>query len=128
MQLDQPQQNISPRRVLSGIIALVVFFILITSVISVAGKYITMRGHIRDLKEQKQELQTKAMDLDAQNAYMDTEEGKEQALRDKYNVVKPGEGIVIVTTEEQPSEKTVSEKGISHVWHAILRGLGFEKE
>jgi cell division protein FtsB len=112
--------------VLGTLVAVIVAFLLLVSVISVAGKYFSIKAHNKDLQAEKIELQRKQENLKEMNDYLATPEGSEQALRDKFNVVKPGEGIIIVTppdTTPPPVKKT----GVMRWWDAVLRGLGIRK-
>lgn len=95
-----------PYKTLMGmVVAIVAFFILLTSVIDLSGKYMMTRKRTKEFQTQRGELQEKEAILVEQNAYFETEKGQKQLLREKYNVVHEGEELVIITThEEQPPE------------------------
>lgn len=120
----QSPQHLSAKRLLRALVAVIVVFLLLVSVINVAQKYFTIRAHNRDLIAQKNELQEKQLALKTTNEYLDSPAGKEQALRDKFNVVKPGEGIVIVTTADTDTLDGTDRSAVSRWWDAVLRGLG----
>ncbi len=125
-QFTEKHHHVSPRRLLGLVVALIVLFLLLTSVINIMQKYFTTRRHIRELTEERQELQQKQKALAKTNAYLATPDGTEQALREKYNVVKPGEGIVLIVDAE--ATKTPPETSrVTRWWHAILEGLGIRK-
>ena len=105
-------------------LAVVAAFLLLTSVIGVSGKYFGIRSHIETLEKEQTALQRKQDHLKSLNEYLATPEGQEQALRDKYNVVKPGEGMIIVTVPTATPETVVPKKGVSKWWDDILHGLG----
>lgn len=90
----------SYKSLIGMVIALVAFFVLLTSVIDLTGKYFMTRKRTRDFQNQKIELTEKEAILVEQNMYFETEEGQKQLLREKYNVVGPGEELVIITTHE----------------------------
>lgn len=118
-----PSSSLSPKRILGAITALIVVFLLLVSVINVAQKYFSIKTHIKDLEAEKTDLEQKQISLKITNDYLDTPEGREQALRDKFNVVKPGEGMIIVTpldTQEVPPQKSK----VLRWWDAVLRGVG----
>ena len=119
--------RISPKSLLGLIVALIVAFLLLLSVINVAGKYFGIRTHIKELTAEKAELEQKHEQFEAKNAYLKTDEGMEQVLREKYNVTKPGEGIVVVV-EPTPIVPPTPEHTGPKWWQAILRGLGFYKD
>ncbi len=116
-------QQLSAKRLLGALVALVVAFLLLISVINVAQKYFSIKTHNKDLQNEKLDLERKQMALKSTNDYLDTPEGREQALRDKFNVVKPGEGIVIVTPVEV-SQVPAPKSKVLRWWDAVLRGLG----
>ncbi len=122
------QKLTSPKRVLGAVVAVVVAFLLLASVVGLAEKYAAIRGRVRDLKDQQQQLTEKQEALRKANEYIGTKEGAERELRTKYNVIKPGEGMVIITTaaEEEAEEGRFSR--IGHWWDSLLRGLGIREE
>ncbi len=127
-QLPQSRQRLAPKKLLGAIIALIAVFLLASSVVTVATKYIGIRHHIKDLEEEQEALKAKHASLSKTNAYLATSDGEEQVLREKYNVVKPGEGmIVIVPTSDQEPETHTSSR-VSRWWTALWHGLGFGKE
>lgn len=129
MQFQQKQHSaLSTRWLIGALVALLVFFLLLTSVIGLAEKHFALKNRIKELRAEEVSLREKEASLKATNAFLQTPEGKEQALREKYNLVKPGEGMVIVTQDEA-SKQALEEKGfVSKWWEAIKRVLGFGKE
>lgn len=125
-QFIQKKQQFSYKRLLGALVALVVAFLLLASVINVAEKYIATRSHIRDLTLQQQTLLQKQDALAKTNAYIATPEGTEEILRQKYNVVKPGEGMIVI--DDTPPALPAPESKVARWWKAILAGLGIERE
>ena len=122
-------RQISYKTLLGTGVALVAFFVLLTSVIGLAEKYFAIKSRTKELKKQQTALVIKEQALMEQNAYLETDEGKSQVLRAKFNVVHPGEEMIVIVTPpelEQPPEKEQSR--IGHWWDAIVKGLGFRKE
>ncbi|GEM_PF-1099625 len=118
--------RISPKRILGTVIALVLFFLLLTSVIGLAQKYFAIRTRSKELAAQQVTLKAKQTDLANTNAYLATPEGTEQSLRERYDYVKPGEEMIVVTpdTNTLPAAPT----GVAHWWDELLRGLGIRKD
>lgn len=119
-------QSVSPKRILGTLVALVVFFLLLTSVIGLGQKYFTLKSRSGELKEEQAELSQKEKTLSETNAYLATPEGTEESLRQRYNYIKPGEQMIVITPDTSttpPPEKT----GIVHWWDELLQGLGIRK-
>jgi cell division protein FtsB len=114
--------------VLGALVALAVAVMLLASVIGLAEKYITIRKRVRDLKEEQARLEQKQEELAKTNAYIETREGEERELREKYNVIKPGEGMIVIT---EPSGEDMDDGPNTRVgrwWDSLLRGLGIRKD
>lgn len=125
----QFSHRLSYKVVLSTLLALGVFFLLLTSVIGLGQKYFTLRTRTKELKEEQQALIAKEQALTEQNAYLETIEGQAQLLRSKFNVVQPGEEIIVISNtledgeREEDVEVQIQEKK-SGFWHKILRAVG----
>ena len=124
-QFTQPKHTISPKRLLRASIALIVLFVLMNSVVSLAQKHIGIRRHIRDLAHEKEVLAQKYKDLERTNESLATDSGAERVLREKYNVVKPGEGVIVVV-EAPSAAKAERPSRVSRWWQAIVAGLGLD--
>jgi len=121
--------RISYKTLLGTGVALVAFFVLLTSVIGLAEKYFAIKGRTKELKKQQVTLIEKEQALMEQNAYLETPDGQAQVLRSKFNVVQPGEEMIIIMTPPEPVVPPEKEQSrIGHWWDAIVHGLGFKKE
>ncbi|HVY36249.1 MAG TPA: hypothetical protein VG982_03200, partial [Candidatus Paceibacterota bacterium] len=85
-----------------------------------------IRSRLRNLKEEHATLLQKQETLQKTNDYLSTPEGQEEALREKYNVVKPGEGVVVITTPPG-AENGDHTSRIAKWWDSLLHGLGVRK-
>lgn len=118
--------SISPKRILGSVVALIVFFLLLTSVIGLGQKYFTLKSRSKELSEEQSELTQKEKTLSETNAYLATPEGTEESLRERYNYIKPGEQIIVITPDPAASTPEPS-TGIVHWWQELLKGLGIRK-
>ncbi len=121
------QQSVSPKRILAMLASLVVFFLLLTSVIGLGEKYFALRARSKELAAQQVQLAAKQKELEQTNAYLDTPEGTEQVLRERYNYIKPGEQMIVITPDPSatpPPQPT----GVAHWWDELLQGLGLKKD
>lgn len=119
------QSRVSPKRILAFFSACVVVFFLTASVISIVTKYVRIRKTVRDLAAQEQLLKTKQQLLKEKNTFLSTEEGQEHAVREAFNMVRSGEGVIMVIPENMSSQQKPKEN--SSWWDTILRGVGLRK-
>lgn len=118
---------ISPRRILGLVIALGVLAILVSSVSNLYKKHRVIRAHINELKKDQEVLAQKYQTVSDLNQRIETTEGKEYILRDKYRMIRPGEGLIVVADE--PTTTVVEKKPIfRRFWDSILRGIGVKKD
>ena len=121
--------TVSGRRIVLFIAASVLFFILLSSVINLMKKYRDIRQKLSELQSEQATVAAKQAVLTQQNEFLTTPEGEERILRDKYDVVRPGEGVIIVTEPDDASQENSADHGswIGNVLRSILRGLGIDK-
>lgn len=113
----------STKTVLLFVIAIFVFFMMLSSVVQLTKKYLSIRSHISELKKDEVELKQKKEDLINSNLSLETPEGKEKVFRDSYRLVKPGEGIVVITKDAELDKEQESSSGIKRFWDSILRAF-----
>jgi hypothetical protein len=101
------------------IVLLGLFFVLCSSVISLGKKYIVLRKNIQSLKEAQSLLVDKKIKLEEKTALLKTPLGQEITIRDKYRVVKPNEGVVVITTPAAVSVE-VKKSRIVRFWDMIV--------
>ncbi len=118
------KRSFSARAILTWVVAVLLFLLLLSSVVNLFIKYRAMRAHIRELKDEQLHLQEKKASLTATNEFIATPEGKEQIFRDKYRLVKPGEGIIVITKEPEKSSVEAKKPALRRFWDSLLAGLG----
>lgn len=123
MQLSKPERIVSPRRVVGFIVAVAIFALLASSVVELYRKHRAIRLHISDLKNDKISLEQKYTSIRDLNDRIETVEGKEYVLRDKYRLVRPGEGLIVVTAPETTLDTTKA-PALQRFWHTLLRAIG----
>jgi hypothetical protein len=124
IQSDNKKSPISAKQILLAIVAVLLFALLLSSVFGLMNKYFAMRRHIRSLKQEKLALEQKKALVTNMNDYIDTKEGQERVFRDKYRLLKPGEGLIVVTNEEPISSPETRKPAIRRLWDSIKAGLG----
>lgn len=118
------KRSLSARAILTAIVAVILFLLMLSSVVNLFIKYRAMRAHIRELKEEQIHLQEKKVALTTTNEFIGTPEGKEQIYRDKYRLVKPGEGIIVITQEPESKIAEQKKPALRRFWDSLLAGLG----
>lgn len=116
-------RSYSTKTILLFVVAIFVFFMILSSVIQLTKKYLSIRNHISELKKEEIELRQKKENLAKSNLFLETPEGKEKVFRDSYRLIKKGEGIVVITKEPSSSSETGKISTIKRFWDSILRAL-----
>ena len=124
MQFSKQPYRISPRRIVGFVVAIAILAILLSSVLELYQKHKAIRAHIENLKEDKGILEEKYTTIHDLNTRIETQEGKEYILRDKYRLVRPGEGLIVVTTAEQKEQSAEKQPVLKLFWNTLLKGLG----
>ena len=69
------------------------------------------------LKNELETLAAKEKNLSSRVASLKTERGVEEAIRDKFKVVKEGEGVIVVVDQNKPSDNiTASVSGLQAIF------------
>lgn len=118
------KKTLNPRVALAAIVSLLVLFLVLTSVLDLWKKYRAIRSHINELKQQEVALKEKKTTVTTTNKHLETEEGKEEVFRNTYRLVKPGEGIILITKDSDREEVTSKGARFQKFWDNIMRGLG----
>lgn len=114
----------NPKILVLSIVSIFIFFILLSSVVELWKKHRAINRHIKDLKTEEAELMQKKDSVTSMNENISTDEGKERIFRDTYRLIKPGEGIIVITNNEKIDATEAKKPAIRRFWDAILRGLG----
>jgi cell division protein FtsB len=118
--ITSPQSRIPPKRILGAALSLLILILLLASVVRLGEKYFAVRTRNKELSEETGALQQKSADLSATNAYLSSSQGTEASLRQQYNYVKPGEGMIIVTPAVPASAPVASQSGIVRWWNGLF--------
>lgn len=120
------QKQIPAKRALGAAASLLIFFLLMTSVIGLAEKYFAVKKRNRELTEESTSLQQKEVALAATNAYITSPEGTEQSLRERYNYVKPGEEMILISPEAPAPAAAAHQSAVARWWEELLQGIGLK--
>ena len=108
------------------------FLLLITVFIARGAVLIMMKEHesaarLSELRENNAALATHEADLQANIASLETPEGVAEAIREKFNAVRPGEHLAVVVTKEPTGTATppTAIERFEHGWRSFLHLFGF---
>lgn len=104
-----------------------VFAILLSSVSNLYTKHRAIRAHISELKRDKEALDEKYQTVTSLNEYIETDDGREYVLRDKYRMIRQGEGLIVVTDKDTEGVVDKKRPALRRFWDSIRRGLGFSQ-
>ena len=90
-----------------------------SAVWSVYGKEQDSRAFRAQAEEEQRHLTEQKMQLTSNIARLETARGKEETLRENYELGKRGEGLIIIVDPPEP-EPIVEEKGIRQWVHKFL--------
>lgn len=109
-------------RVSIFILAVVSVF-LVLSVFSIFEKREEARKQSLLSKERLIDLEKRKETLSKDIEHINNEEGMEDLLRDRYNVVKQGEEVVVIVDEDESGINSESSNSRSSFWQKILNFL-----
>jgi cell division protein FtsB len=77
------------------------------------------RLEVERLQKQKQEVEQKLMHVSARVDRLHTESGIEREIRSKFDIVKEGEGVIVVVDKELPQPPKEKRGVLKRFWHGV---------
>lgn len=104
------------------VLFLFVTFMFVRGTYGVFKKKFESQHDLQALEAQKQSLDAEQSELSNNIASLQTESGIEKEVKEKYNVAKPGEHVVILVDPEPTStpEAATSTPWYRRFWNAIM--------
>ncbi|MCH8741659.1 septum formation initiator family protein [Patescibacteria group bacterium] len=109
--------------ILSGLMIFAVIGFLVITNFERNKKRSELNLRIENLKNEIEILERKKQELSAGISQISTEEYLEKEAREKFNLKKPGEELVVILSSEE-SEEEVPEKK-EGFWQRFLEKIGF---
>lgn len=118
-----PKKKISTRKLYSKPV-LVILAILIVFIAKgtwgVYQKEIESRKNVAMVMNELESLEQRKVFLEAETEKLNSEEGKEEVIRQKYQVSKDGERVLVVVDKPLPVTDDESDKNFfSKMWHSV---------
>ena len=108
-------------------LALGVFFIALVffsyNIVGLLKKEVETSEKKDIVLDKKASLEKKAQDLEKNIARLDTDEGKEEVIREKYQVAKEGEKMVTITDENPKDIVETPEQKENHGFWNWIKGF-----
>lgn len=117
------ERNKVKKRVYSKTVlfGLFLFLILITKgVFSVYAKERDSREEMERILKQKQELQVRLDTMNGHNELLKTEAGVEAEIRNKFDVVRQGEEVVVIVDKEIPMIEADKRGVMKKFWDSVV--------
>jgi cell division protein FtsB len=92
-------------------------------------KSVESKRNLRNAERELAELEQRKTELESDIAYLKSEHGRDQEIRDKFGLAKEGETmVVIVRSEEKPALAPEPEKPslLRRAWSGFLSIFGLE--
>ncbi len=98
-----------------------VCILAIYSVIGSISKYTLAREKYKNSKEELEKLEENKQKLESSLSVLSTDFGEEQVIRDKFNVVREGEGLIVIIDEkESASNASQTRSGFASFWRSLF--------
>ena len=108
------------------VLSLVLLAVFVRATWSVSTKARQTKDNLELVREEYSELQDREVRLESEIEYLKTEQGIEAEIRDKFNVARAGESVVVIVDgKEESNESRVVEEEKLGFWGTI--GSWFKK-
>ncbi len=115
---NQVKQKIYSKWVL--LILLIIIILVFRGLISISIRQSTSREEMKLVEAKKAELQKRYTDLSGEVNDLNTNEGLEKEIRSKFDVVKPGETVIMVVDKEIPAPIPENTSIIKKLWNGVV--------
>ena len=102
------------------IVLLVMIGLVIKGLISISIKQSNSREEMDLVEVKKAQLQGRYDDLSGKVGELNTNEGMEREIRSKFDVVKPGETVIMVVDKEIPAPIEQEPSIIKKLWNGVV--------
>lgn len=102
------------------IVLLVLIILVLNGLISISSKQKSSREDMDQVNIKKAELQGRYNSLSSKVDELNTNEGLEKEIRSKFDVVKPGESVIMVVDKEIPAPIPEETSVIKKLWNGVV--------
>jgi cell division protein FtsB len=120
----QRKQKLKKRMYSVPVLVAFLLVVLLTArgTYSVLKKKHDSEVYVKNLQRETQDLNNRQAELENSVTYLKTEEGIDQEIKQRFNVEKPGEHVVVIVDPKQTSTTTTQENSTwwKSLWDAII--------
>lgn len=109
------------------LVLLVLLFVALNGAWNMYGKYASNSAELSRMRAEAADMRERREELTGKLRYLETDKGVEEEIRNKYNVVKEGEEVVVIVDDRaSTSPESRSEKGgfFANIWSSITGIFG----
>jgi hypothetical protein len=107
------------------VILLIILFFVFKGTFEIWQKERQSKATLKVEEERFYELEKRKELLNSKIEYIDSEVGKEELVREKFNVAKEGEKEVFIINEEEKTEIEPEPSKLGKFWHNLIGLIGF---
>jgi|SRR3989344_5256272 len=109
-------------------IAILIILVLFAgrTVFNIYGRYQDSRASLALAEKELAAIENKKAVLEKSTAELKTEQGIEEAIRQKYQVTKNGERLIVIINDEQKKPIEIPEKP-SGIWQSVLKFFSYKR-
>lgn len=103
------------------IILSIIAFFFVLNTWDVYTKYVESRSNVAGLAESYERAEIREDQLQEKILHLQSEKGLEEEIREKFNVAKEGEQVIVILDPETPEEELVEEESnfIQRMWSRV---------
>ncbi len=115
---NEVKRKIYPKWML--LVLLVIIILVFRGLISISIRQSNSREEMNLVEAKKAELQKRYTDLSGEVKDLNTDEGLEKEIRSKFDVVKPGESVIMVVDKDVPAPIPEDTSIIKKLWNGVV--------
>ena len=102
------------------VVLIIIIILIIRGLISISIKQSNSSEEMDLVEAKRAQLQNRYNDLSGKVGDLNTNEGMEREIRSKFDVVKPGETVIMVVDKEIPAPIEQEPSIIKKLWNGVV--------
>ena len=101
-------------------ILLILVILVIKGLVNIYAKESSSHEEMNLIETKKADLQQRYNDLSGKVDDLKTDQGLEKEIRSKFDVVKPGENVIVVVDKDVPAPIPQETSVIKKIWNGVV--------